>query len=178
MKSFSYFDTQMGRGGVGATDFGICKVWLPGDPLLPTIGNHTSSLSESAAQLLRSYFFTGEEQPFQRLLLDLSTLTDFRQRVLALVRTIRYGTVTSYGEIACMVGNCKGTRAIGGALASNPLPVIIPCHRVVASNGVLTGFTAPGGIGTKKVLLEMEGVAFSGDKIAIKSAGFAQVLVE
>ena len=61
-----------------------------------------------------------------------------------------------------MCGSPHAARAVGGALASNPVPIIIPCHRVVASDGRLTGFSAPGGESTKKALLQMEGVEFKG----------------
>lgn len=167
------YDTLSGMGGVGATDSGISKLWLPGDPSQLPVEAFPSELTDRAAQLLHNYF-TGAEQSFDQIPLDISGLTLFQQHILTIVRSIPYGTVVSYGEIACIAGNNNGARAIGGALASNPIPIIIPCHRVVSSSGMLTGFTAPGGIRTKRALLEMEGIHFSGDKIAIKSTGFAQ----
>lgn len=168
MKSISLFDTLLGQGGVATTDAGVCKVWLPGDDELEGLMAVPSALSEQAAQLLCNYF-KGTNQPFEHLAVDLSKVSEFQRRILVLIRNIVYGDVKSYGEVACLAGIAKGARAIGGALAANPVPVIIPCHRVVASNGALTGFTAPGGTGMKKYLLEKEGVMFLGKQIAMKN---------
>lgn len=176
MTFFSPYETVLGTGGVEATESGISKVLLPGDQLLRTKVLKPSRLTDTAAQLLRNYF-EGGEQPFEQLPLDLSRLTHFRQRVLTMVRSIEYGNVMTYGEVAKIAGMSKGARAVGGALASNPIPIIIPCHRVVASNGALTGFTAPGGIGMKKVLLEKEGLVLIGNQIVMKSGSFAQAFL-
>jgi methylated-DNA-[protein]-cysteine S-methyltransferase len=82
--------------------------------------------------------------------------TPFQQRVYRAVMKIPFGEVMSYGGIARMIGQPEAARGIGGAMARNPLPIIIPCHRVVGSSGKLTGYSAPGGIASKSWLLEME----------------------
>lgn len=80
--------------------------------------------------------------------------TDFQKRVWQALRTIPYGTVTSYRHVAEKIGNPKAVRAVGGANGKNPLPVVIPCHRVIGSNGDLIGFG--GGLRIKKHLIELE----------------------
>lgn len=81
--------------------------------------------------------------------------TDFQLSVWELLRKIPYGVTTSYGELARRLGDPKATRAVGAANGANPIPIIVPCHRVVGSKGELTGFG--GGIERKRWLLEHEG---------------------
>jgi methylated-DNA-[protein]-cysteine S-methyltransferase len=81
----------------------------------------------------------------------------FARRVYAATREIGPGETTSYGEIACRLGDRGAARAVGAALGANPTPIIVPCHRVLAADGSLHGFSAPGGIRTKRRLLEIEG---------------------
>lgn len=81
--------------------------------------------------------------------------TPFRAKVYEVTRKIPYGKTLSYSEVAAKAGSPKAARAVGAAMAANPLPLIIPCHRVVGSNGKLTGFT--GGLNIKEMLLELEG---------------------
>lgn len=87
---------------------------------------------------------------------ELTMMSEFTRRVLLVAARIPYGTVQTYGTLARDLGHPRGARAVGQALKRNPLPVIIPCHRVVAANG-LGGFTAPGGLKTKEALLKLEG---------------------
>ena len=75
------------------------------------------------------------------------------------------GTTRSYGEVARAVGRPDGARDVGGALARNPWPILVPCHRVVAANGRLTGFSAPGGLATKRHMLELEGAPGYGQQV-------------
>ncbi len=89
---------------------------------------------------------------------ELTSIPDFTRRVLQAAAQIPYGTVQTYGSLAREIGCSRGARAVGQALKRNPLPVIIPCHRVVAAGG-LGGFSADGGLETKKALLELEAKA-------------------
>jgi methylated-DNA-[protein]-cysteine S-methyltransferase len=82
------------------------------------------------------------------------TGTDFQVRVWAALRTIPYGTTTSYGELARQVGNPRASRAVGLANGRNPIAIIIPCHRVIGADGSLTGYG--GGLPTKRHLLALE----------------------
>jgi O-6-methylguanine DNA methyltransferase len=90
--------------------------------------------------------------------LDSNCCSEFQWQVLMVDRTIPRGCVCSYSQVAAMIGKPKAARAVGNALARNPFPIIIPCHRAVRSNGDLGGFG--GGLPMKRELLEMEGVAF------------------
>ncbi len=107
------------------------------------------------AQRLRRYF-DGHPVEFTDAL-DISSSTPFQQRVWQAARRIPWGQTRSYQWIASEIGQPGAARAVGQALGRNPLPVIIPCHRVLASNGNLGGFS--GGLEVKKRLLRLEGVS-------------------
>lgn len=163
MQSFSLseYATSQGHGAVAATDLGICQVWLPGDEL-PASCSNASYLSLKAAQQLEGYF-QGSLHQFD-LPVDISGLTEFRQHVLRLTMQIAYGTMITYRDLAVRAGSPGAARAVGGAMAANPVPVVIPCHRVVATSGALTGYSAAGGILMKKFLLNLEGVDIRSNK--------------
>jgi methylated-DNA-[protein]-cysteine S-methyltransferase len=107
------------------------------------------------AERLRRYA-GGEEVQFDDLELDLSTCTPFQQQVLRTVQAIPPGQTWSYGDVARAVGKPGAARAVGQVMARNPVPLFVPCHRVVASGGRLGGFSAPGGLETKRGLLDLE----------------------
>ena len=110
-----------------------------------------------ALRQLREYL-AGERTAFD-LPLDLRHLTPFRQRVLAETLKIPYGQVSTYGEIAARSGSPLAARAVGGAMAANPIPLVIPCHRVLASDGRLHGYSGGrDGLAVKAWLLELEGL--------------------
>ncbi|HIJ94914.1 MAG TPA: methylated-DNA--[protein]-cysteine S-methyltransferase [Desulfuromonadales bacterium] len=166
----SLFTTRWGTGVVLATHMGICQVELPDMTLTSAVmhkiesGRPASMLTESAAVALHRYY-AGENVPFMDLPVDLGAMTPFRVSILTAIRQIRYGEVWSYARVAVACGSPQAARAVGGALAANPVPVIVPCHRIVGADGSLTGFSAAGGTATKKFLLEMEGVEFTGMKV-------------
>jgi methylated-DNA-protein-cysteine methyltransferase-like protein len=89
----------------------------------------------------------------------------FRDQVYQLIRRIPAGKVATYGQVAKLVGNPHGARAVGMCMRTNPDAPRTPCHRVVASDGRLTGYSAGDGLPTKKALLLKEGVEFVGDKV-------------
>ncbi len=97
-------------------------------------------------------YFEGTRKEFD-LALTLDT-SPFQARVLEALRSIPYGETRSYKDVAVALGNPNAVRAVGGANGSNPIPIIIPCHRVIGSNGTLTGFG--GGLDTKRFLLDLE----------------------
>ncbi len=99
--------------------------------------------------------------------IDWRMMGDFQRQVLRLTTKIPYGDLLSYGELADRLGNPQAARAVGGALGRNPMPVIIPCHRVVGSDQKLHGYTAPGGIETKRQLLKIEGHTFNDDRVVM-----------
>ena len=89
--------------------------------------------------------------------------TDFQKAVWEVLRSIGYGEVRTYAEVAAEIGNPKACRAVGGAIGRNPISIIIPCHRVIGSNGTLTGFG--GGLPAKRSLLETEGHRIKNSRI-------------
>ncbi len=94
----------------------------------------------------------------------------FTQKVYAIAQKIPVGKVATYGQLAALAGSPRAARAVGGLMKHNPNRNLVPCHRVVASNGALTGYAFGNGISTKKVILLKEGVSFTGDKIDLKKS--------
>ncbi|MGC0332709.1 methylated-DNA-[protein]-cysteine S-methyltransferase [Streptomyces sp. SAI-170] len=127
-----------------ASRLGAEPVEDPGSPLL----------TEAIRQL--QAYFSGERHGFE-LPLDWSLISGFNRQVLReLASGVPYGTVVGYGDLAERVGQPGAAQAVGAAMGSNPLPVVVPCHRVVESDGGLGGFG--GGLETKRKLLALEGV--------------------
>ncbi len=88
--------------------------------------------------------------------LDWKQLTDFQRQVLEVVAEIPSGAQMTYGQVAARIGKPRASRAVGAAVGRNPWPVLVPCHRVLGQDGQMTGFSAPGGIATKRRMLELE----------------------
>ncbi len=122
---------------------------------MPPAGPSPSSLMRTAARELHAYF-DGALTEFSIPLKPSGT--NFQLSVWTALREIPYGTTRSYKEVAEQIGKPKSARAIGGAVGKNPIPVIIPCHRVLAAGGKLGGYT--GGTDIKKWLLAIEGIRF------------------
>ncbi len=99
-------------------------------------------------------YFSGEAVDFDDYAVDLTDYTDFERRVYEATRAIPAGEIRTYGEIAAAIGRPEASRAVGNALGRNPACIVIPCHRVVAANGGLGGFT--GGLRWKRALLQLE----------------------
>ena len=116
-----------------------------------------------AAQQLKAYF-NGTRKRFD-LPIDISHVPEFTRKVLVAVMDIPYGSVQSYGGVAGIIDYPESARAVGGVLASNPIPIIIPCHRVVSSLGEMHGYSAPGGIGLKAWLLRHEGLRVTNNRV-------------
>ena len=100
---------------------------------------------------------SGNRSDLGDIALDLGAGSDFERDVWEAARRIPCGEVRSYGEIAREIGAPQGAQAVGAALGRNPVPIIVPCHRVLAGDGRSGGFSAPGGVGTKFRILEIEG---------------------
>lgn len=166
----SSFLAGYGIGFVYATEHGVIKVEIPDVSRRDRVSSDVhcelkpSELSVSAAGMLQNYF-DGADINFSDIPVVLGGITPFRKKVLEIIRRIPFGKICSYGQIADVCGAPHAARAVGGALAANPIPVIIPCHRVVAANGCLTGFSAPGGKNSKLVMLAMEGIEFKGMRV-------------
>jgi methylated-DNA-[protein]-cysteine S-methyltransferase len=106
------------------------------------------------ARQIRDYF-AGRLDRFEAKV-DLGSRSAFQKRILQACRQIPAGSVVTYGELARRAGHCGAARAVGRAMATNPVPLVIPCHRVVAADGRLCGFSAAGGLALKRRLLEHE----------------------
>lgn len=104
-------------------------------------------------------YFNNIKQKFDISMFNLRA-TPFRQRVWKTLCEVPYGQTVTYGQLAEKLGTSP--RAVGNAVGANPLPLFIPCHRVMGANGALTGFSAPGGLATKRWLLQHEGVVVNG----------------
>jgi len=102
-------------------------------------------------------YFSGKPTNFAAAL-DLSDQTPFQEAVLEACRRIPYGKTASYADLARAAGNPGAARAVGGTMANNPLPLVIPCHRVVRSDGSMGGFSSPQGVKEKQRLLALEGI--------------------
>lgn len=127
-----------------ASRLGAEPVEAPGSPLL----------AEAIRQV--EEYFAGERRDFE-LALDWSLISGFNRQVLrALLSGVPYGAVVGYGDLAGRVGQPGGAQAVGAAMGANPLPVVVPCHRVVESDGGIGGFG--GGLEAKRKLLALEGV--------------------
>jgi len=116
----------------------------------------STTLLEAFVSDVRRYF-EGHRVAF-RAELDLGAVPPFRRAVLEVCRRIPYGRTASYAELARLAGNPKAVRAAGGAMAHNPLPLVIPCHRVLRSDGSVGGFSSPCGVNDKERMLRLEGI--------------------
>lgn len=104
-------------------------------------------------------YLAGSRQHFD-LLIDWSVMSPFQEKVLHATYEIPRGETRTYGEIAAIVGRPRAAQAVGRAQATNPIPIVIPCHRVLAADGSLHGYSAHGGLDTKAWLLQLEGALF------------------
>jgi methylated-DNA-[protein]-cysteine S-methyltransferase len=118
-----------------------------------------ASLSEAAAGLKSALLrYEARQAPdWPDLPFDFSGMSAFRRAAIEELRRIPPGTTRTYGEMAAILGRPGGAQAVGRAMGANPFPVLYPCHRVIGSNGAMTGFSASGGIAMKKALLRLEG---------------------
>jgi methylated-DNA-[protein]-cysteine S-methyltransferase len=128
-------------------------------------------VAEAVAAATR--YFEGDEMDFSRFNLDLGLQDPFFRGVYDAVRRIGWGQTTTYGVVAKQLGaGPEAAREVGQAMARNPVPLIIPCHRVLAAGGKIGGFSAPGGSNAKARMLELEGVRLEPPEPAQQSFGF------
>lgn len=172
----SSFETPVGTVRVASSGEGLCRVALPSESdeaFLAWLGDSFPGASiepgetenhQVEEQLIG--YFSGRTKEFS-VPLDLKG-TAFQTRVWKAIAEIPHGQTRSYADIAARIGQPRACRAVGGANRANPIPIIIPCHRVVGANGSLTGYGGPQGVGLKARLLELEGVACTEDsRVAI-----------
>ena len=183
MRSFNavhryLFKTDFGICEIGWGDAGISDFRLPTDDpdmdrrQLERQAVEPPAVIMDAIDAVRAYF-AGTRIDFSDVDVDLSQLADFERDVLLATRQVGWGDLTSYGELARqLTGDVGVSRAVGQALGRNPIPLIIPCHRVLAADGAIGGFSAPGGTVTKLKLLEIEGALAKSPVLAQRSFGF------
>jgi methylated-DNA-[protein]-cysteine S-methyltransferase len=143
--------TPIGTFGVAADAGEIVKVHFGGIGRYPIASDPDPALLRTVDQLLR--YFAGELTDFD-VSLAVPDGSDFERAVWKLISEIPYGEMTTYGEIAAAIGDKSAARAVGTACNRNPVPVIVPCHRVVGAGGKLVGFG--GGLDRKRFLLQLE----------------------
>jgi methylated-DNA-[protein]-cysteine S-methyltransferase len=161
---YTLFPTQWGFFGLAGGDRGVRRACLPlpsGDDVRRQLSAGLAHAQEEPAlfrdlQPRIAAYFEGREVHLQDVPVDLDGLAGFTQKVLEACRKIGLGQTVTYGDLARTVGSPLASRAVGGALGRNPIPLIIPCHRVVRGTGGLGGFSAPGGIVYKDRLLKHE----------------------
>ncbi|UCE49309.1 MAG: methylated-DNA--[protein]-cysteine S-methyltransferase [Phycisphaerales bacterium] len=169
------FRTQWGYFGLAGTESALYRTCLPVRKMakieVHLLGN------DSAAQFDADYFkslqkqivayYEGDCVNFDpEIPVSLDGFFAFSSLVLTKCRQVRFGQTITYGGLAKKSGRPAASRAVGGALARNPLPLIIPCHRVLRNDGGLGGFSAPGGVNVKKRMLELERQALSLGKMS------------
>ena len=159
---YAIFHTALGEFGIGWTEAGIRRVLLPGDAadrMAEKLGGEAGEPSACAASTIRliQSYADGEAADFSDVPLDLSGVPEFHRQVYDLLVEVGPGETTTYGALAERLGNPAWARAVGQALGANPLPLLIPCHRVLGARGALGGFSAPGGAGSKRRMLMLEG---------------------
>jgi methylated-DNA-[protein]-cysteine S-methyltransferase len=157
------FGTAIGICTVRWSEAGITGVALPdrraaGPAAAADVPGPVAAAVEGIVALL-----TGKRRDLREVVLDERGIDDFRRAVHAATRAVGPGETATYGEIARALGAPGAARAVGAALGANPFPIVVPCHRVLAADGSLHGFSAPGGIATKRRMLEIE-----------RAPGFAQ----
>ena len=154
MMYYWYLDTPIGELLLAGEDDALCLVGFPEGSMRrePEPDWIYSEKPFGAAREQLTDYFAGNLQSFDLKLRPVAT--EFQRKVLDELQKIPYGTTTSYGDIAKKIGNPKAMRAVGAANGRNPIPIIIPCHRVIGSSGDLVGFG--GGLPTKEALLRHE----------------------
>jgi len=159
---YTVFETRWGWMGVGYTEKGLAALALPKKSVEEAVralergSEGPFKLGDGPRRALQKKFnayFSGKPVTFDEPL-DLERATPFQREVWKALRAIPYGQLRSYKEIAEAIGRPTAPRAVGQAAGSNPLPIIIPCHRVIAHDGSLGGYSA--GLGWKKKLLALE----------------------
>lgn len=171
-------DTPLGSVWVGVNSRGLVAVeirpesleqWVLG--LGKRLGAATLYEPERVAVFIQQIeaYLSGELRSFS-LPIDWSLMTPFKEQVLRATVAILYGETRSYGEIAAQVGRPGAARAVGRAEATNPIPLVIPCHRVIGADGSLRGYGGAGGLETKSWLLQLEGASLQEQRRILEQA--------
>ncbi len=180
---YHVFETAMGFCAIAWSDAGVARFQLPTKTAEATerlmrrraSGAEPSAPPEDIAAVVEAAkrYFAGEEIDFSQVQLDLAGEDAFFAQIYDSLRRVGWGRTTTYGALAKEVGaGREAARYVGEAMAKNPTPLIIPCHRVLAAGGKIGGFSAPGGSRTKTRMLELEGVRLQPPEAAQQSFSF------
>ncbi|MBL7670654.1 MAG: methylated-DNA--[protein]-cysteine S-methyltransferase [Bdellovibrionaceae bacterium] len=168
--SYCHFPTAIGPIGIAWSHQGVVRVQLPESTIKTTIQRLIGDFEQAkkaepnnlwimdAIHRIQEHLL-GKLQDFGHIPLDLRAATPFFKRVYSAAQTIPAGQVKTYGELAIQIHAPGAARAVGTALGKNPVALLVPCHRIVSAGGKLGGFSAFGGLTTKKRLLLIEGCA-------------------
>jgi len=170
--SIAVFDTAIGRCGIAWGEHGICGVQLPEQTHAATLDrlrrlNPGADVTVPPADVQQTIdrvtdVLAGAADDLRDIEVDYGTAPEFNREVWDLTREVGPGDTTTYGEIATRLGSPHAAQQVGQALGRNPVPLIVPCHRVLGAGGKLVGFSAPGGVATKLRILGIEGAAPNG----------------
>lgn len=160
--AYELHDSPVGRLLVAVTDHGLCEISYDADPeaeaerLARLFGSRVlrSPRPTDEARRQLDEYFAGNRRDFD-LEIDLRATREFAHAVLDELARVPYGEVTTYGKLAARAGRPRAARAVGTVMNRNPVPIVLPCHRVVGSTGALVGYG--GGLDRKRTLLELEG---------------------
>jgi methylated-DNA-[protein]-cysteine S-methyltransferase len=172
--AWQLFETRIGWCGLAWNAHGVFRLQLPDVDRrateiqlrqhlpagLDTMVPPPISITNVIAELLR--YLAGEPIEFSSVAVDFGDRGAAERKIYAALRAVHWGETVTYGELAQRAGLPGAAQAVGVAMAKNPVPVIIPCHRVLAARGRIGGFSAPGGTATKERLLALEGVFVDG----------------
>ncbi len=151
MKNVFFYDTKIGKLAIMDNDSGITNIEIAEEVNINDYNINETELIKNASEQLKEYF-DGKRKEFNLPLMPSGT--EFQKKVWKSLCEIPYGETRSYKQIAEAVGNPNGSRAVGGANNKNPIMIVIPCHRVIGSNGSLVGYA--GGLDIKNTLLSIE----------------------
>lgn len=158
--AYDLADSPVGPLLVAGTDHGLCRISYQPDAALEnlaqTFGVRVLRVPRRLEPVRRQLdeYFEGQRREFE-LTTDLRPLPDFQRLVLEELARVPFGEITTYGGLAARIGRPRAARAVGGALNRNPVPIVLPCHRVVGAGGSLVGYA--GGLDRKRALLSLEG---------------------
>jgi len=178
------FETALGFMGLAWSEAGLTRLCLPQSSrdaverrllrLDGVAGGDSGKPPQWVTDLIddiRAYA-EGETIDFSGVPVDLADVDDFRRAIYDAARRLAFGETTTYGELAKRAGHPGLPRETGAALGANPVPLVIPCHRILAAGGKIGGFSAPGGSATKERMLGLEGVRVGPPPAAQASFGF------
>jgi len=183
IQHYQVFETAMGFCAIAWSDAGVARFQLPtqtaeaAERLMRrrAFGAEPGAPPEGVVDVIEAAkrYFDGEETDFSQVQLDLAGQDAFFAQIYDALRRVGWGRTTTYGALAKEVGaGREAARDVGEAMARNPTPLIIPCHRVLAAGGKIGGFSAPGGSKTKTRMLEMEGVRLQPPEAAQQAFSF------